>query len=441
MASFLLCLRNAAGAAFMRKDLLMNKKLFGVLMLCAVTVFGLVSCADIIGQDPDNTVSSEIPNVLDSAAPPDSDAEPNPDWKYEFDPSFIKENAIGYVWEQLDENTKVNLGEVMNAIKEVRLYCPLSKGMSQEESSAFLELLTNCTTFYTWAGTAFNVHTDKASGLVKGITLSYRIDYEDEAAEMADRLEESIDEILSCVSAEDDFGKIRQIHDLLLLNCSYGEQSPVQFSAYGAIVEGSATCQGYADAMLLLLDRAGFEVAFATGEGDDSSVKHKWIYVKCSDGHWYIIDPTWDDPQNQDYPDCIGYDYFLISEEELLKDHAKIYESKFYALPEADCMDMNFHNMMGYCASTSAQAYEILLKQAVSAAKEGKRYLYLRFPDGETMSSVYRELSGGNAGSNMLQSLLKNAQNESGAKIQTSEWKISLNEKTGTLTITMLYEE
>lgn len=420
----------------------MKKRIF-LIISALVMLFAMSGCNDI--DDGGADASDTSVTTADTEKPlPESSADelekPDDGWKYEFDSSFIKDNAIQYVWDRLDEDSRINLGEVMNGIKDVRLFVPLTVGFPKEEAESFLELVTNCSTYYTWAGNRFKIHADE-NGIVKGLTLNYRIDYESDAVTIAEAIDARLGMIVDSIPEGTDFEKLVYLHDWLVLNCDYSEEAESPFSAYGALIEGRATCQGYADAMHLILDRAGFETMFVTGEGKDTTVKHKWNYVKCSDGKWYIIDPTWDDPENKEDPEYIGYDYLLVSDEVLLKDHAAKYESDYYDVPVADSMDMNYHNMMGYYADNADDAYEILEKQAIAAGKEGRRYLYLRCDDGEKLKSLYNELAKGALGDNKIQNMIIRANEESDASFRTTKWQKSLNEKSGTLTLTLLLEE
>ena len=400
----------------------------------------LCACSVIDNHGSVRSDSTEDVTVGEQSAQTNPDAEPG--WSYSFGSEFIDENGIRYVWDNIDEDTRMNLGEVMNAIRNVQIYCPLTVGFPKDETKDFLELVSNCSAFYTYAGGIFKTHSDD-NGMVKGLTIMYSVDYEEEAEQRSQSLSAALEKIVSEMPVDgSEFEKIKYLHDYLVLNCRYGEDSTSPFTAYGAIVEHMAACQGYADSLNLLLSRAGFETAFATGEGAQSSIKHKWCYVKLSDGHWYAIDPTWDDTESEtEQSDYIGYNYFLISDEMLLRDHAAKYTSRYYNPPVADSMDMNFHKVMGYMAVDEGSAYSVLKKQAIEAAKEGRRYLYLRMEDGEKLSQIYEELAKGPSGDNRMQDIIAAANSAAGTDISTVSWVESLDPKLGTLAITLKYNE
>ena len=74
-----------------------------------------------------------------------------------------------------------------------------------------------------------------------------------------------------------------------------------EYTAYGALVEGSTVCYGYASAFKLLCDRLDLP-CWSVG-GTSEGVGHQWNIV-CLDGENYIVDCTWDDTTGTD-------DYFL----------------------------------------------------------------------------------------------------------------------------------
>lgn len=97
------------------------------------------------------------------------------------------------------------------------------------------------------------------------------------------------------------------VHDYLAAHCSYDE-SLTHHTEYDALVGGTAVCQGYAEAYMDLLNRAGVECVVV----DSETMDHSWNQVKI-DGRWYNVDVTWDDPT----PDTAGqviHDHFLRSD-------------------------------------------------------------------------------------------------------------------------------
>jgi len=117
--------------------------------------------------------------------------------------------------------------------------------------------------------------------------------------------------------------KIRVLHDWVVLNTQY-DMTFKRYSAYDILNGGSAVCQGYALLMDALLNEAGFNTLFVTGNVKpefrvDTNVVsdggHAWNMVQV-DGKWYHLDATWDDP-TPDQPGVVGYNYYMLTDAEV----------------------------------------------------------------------------------------------------------------------------
>ena len=88
-------------------------------------------------------------------------------------------------------------------------------------------------------------------------------------------------------------------------------------TAYAALKNGRAVCQGYSVLMYRLLREAGVGCRVITGDAiasDGTSEYHSWNIV-CIDGLWYNLDATWDSLL------CCG-DYYLKCDESI-QDHVR----------------------------------------------------------------------------------------------------------------------
>lgn len=110
--------------------------------------------------------------------------------------------------------------------------------------------------------------------------------------------------------------QVKLIHDWVVTNVQYDE-SLTRYTAYEAITEGLAVCQGYAMLGYMLYTEAGFDVRIV--EGVAKGQEHAWNMILLND-RWYQLDLTWDDPIGQ-AEDQVSYRYYLVSDEELAKDH------------------------------------------------------------------------------------------------------------------------
>lgn len=156
------------------------------------------------------------------------------------------------------------------------------------------------------------------------ITFSYVLRYNDDAAQ-----EQAFEEKLAQVEQElaldgkTDYDKIRTIFDYIMANVTYDWEeartgaNPVRHSAYSALVEGTAVCQGYATLFYRMLRDSGISVRCISGISKDEN--HLWNIVQL-EGAYYNIDVTWDDPDEKGNS---LYAYFLKNDAAFAQDHTR----------------------------------------------------------------------------------------------------------------------
>jgi len=126
----------------------------------------------------------------------------------------------------------------------------------------------------------------------------------------------------------DDYENLKRIHDYIINNTKYditrndtGDSEYKSFNAYGPVVQGYATCNGYADLMAIILSRLNYQnykIATTKEEISYKSNGHIWNAVKINN-NWLHLDLTWDDPVASDGKDYLYHKYFLVSTEEMKK--------------------------------------------------------------------------------------------------------------------------
>lgn len=120
-----------------------------------------------------------------------------------------------------------------------------------------------------------------------------------------------------------DYQRECRVHDLLAARIVYDSETagssaadrrPNAFTAYGALVEGSAVCEGYSRAMQLVMNRLGIPCTLVSGlslEGES----HMWNLLEI-EGRGYHLDLTWDDAE-----DRLHHTFFNLTTEEILLSH------------------------------------------------------------------------------------------------------------------------
>ena len=116
-----------------------------------------------------------------------------------------------------------------------------------------------------------------------------------------------------------EFDRELTLYDTLAKNCSYDDAAAENselwksYTAYGALIDGKAVCEGYSRAMQLLLSYANMQCRLVSGEGQNTL--HMWNLVRLGNA-WYHLDATWNDDD-----EIISHDYFNLSDSAILADH------------------------------------------------------------------------------------------------------------------------
>lgn len=149
------------------------------------------------------------------------------------------------------------------------------------------------------------------SGVSGVVDVKYDLFYYDDADQEAE-VDKKVSEILEELDLDEKtkYEKIRTIHDYLCDNIEYrasDDGSDISRTAYGALIEGNAVCQGYSVSLYRLLLEAGIDnrIIYGTSVSPFGTTgSHTWNIVDLY-GKYYYIDVTWDD--------CSGSnDYFLV---------------------------------------------------------------------------------------------------------------------------------
>ena len=168
--------------------------------------------------------------------------------------------------------------------------------------------------------------------------------------EAASRLLEGIDGSMS------EFERELILHDRLAGQVVYLEGEHAH-TAYGALVDGVAVCDGYSLAFEYLLQRSGLQSFIAIGFSNEPTtgemIRHAWNFVRI-DGEYYQTDVTWDDQGAH-----LFHAYFNQSDDMMKKDH--YLASKPYEIPTCTSTDaMYFRVKGGYMPGTKFSEDEVV---------------------------------------------------------------------------------
>lgn len=205
----------------------------------------------------------------------------------------------------------------------------------------------------------------------------------DERAEMTKALDNKINRILLGInSAMGDYEKELYLHDYLVENCKYDgnatsdDDSHNAYTAYGALVEGKAVCEGYSKAMQILLSKVGVDSYLVTGTAVQNGVSegHMWNVVNI-DSNWYHLDTTWNDPKTADSSNAVWHTYFNLSDEEIRRDHT------FDEITDCTSAKANYYrkNSLLFGSFNSSSFADTLADELYKAKQTNLNFVEMRF--------------------------------------------------------------
>ncbi len=175
---------------------------------------------------------------------------------------------------------------------------------ASELASVYTDTINRDYRFF-YLGNRFTYYTSGSGAITRVVpTYSYT---QSEAAGMLTELEEVVEDIVDGVDGSwSEMERALYLNDYLAENCEY-DLTYSNYSAYNALVDQKAVCQGYAQAYLALAEKIGLDCEMVTSD----NLNHAWNYIQIGSS-WYHVDVTWNDPT----PDRLGqarHQYFMKS--------------------------------------------------------------------------------------------------------------------------------
>lgn len=182
-------------------------------------------------------------------------------------------------------------------------------------------------------------------------------------------LNNAVDDILNdCPDTQDEYIIEKYFHDYLIASCTYDDEAANAdaethenaYSAYGALVDGRAVCEGYAKAMQLLLQKKAIPATVVMGYSAEDWESHMWNLVRIN-GSYYYLDVTWDD--NGTIPQ---YTYFNMTTDTMQRTH-KPDDNPLLDIRCTATSDNYFIRNGTYCATNDRDAIAYAIAQRVKA--------------------------------------------------------------------------
>ena len=179
------------------------------------------------------------------------------------------------------------------------------------------------------------------------MNITYTVSYLSDAAqeEKVAQIEKEVFQTLK-ISGKSDYQKVKAIYDYICSNVSYdytnlNDDTYIQkYTAYAALIDKTAVCQGYASLLYRMVLDAGVDARVISG---DAGGPHAWNIVRLKD-KYYNLDSTWDAGRE-------NYSYFLksmkaFSDHERDEDYSSSEFTEAYPMAESDYPVNHVHNVV-----------------------------------------------------------------------------------------------
>lgn len=295
----------------------------------------------------------------------------------DYNNKFVNNFLSSEVFKENSDKTKELFKKLSDALMEHKDVLVVNADFSYDEFDDLFNLCENSLPFtdvysYTYYSNKLNS--------VKSINLFYYYD-KDEFIDMYKQLIARAKQITDSIPNDiSDYDKIKMIHDEVINDCIYEYNEYDQY-AYGVFCKGKAVCGGYAQAFKFLCYLEGFDCVYISGKVGDEY--HAWNKVKLN-GKWYFVDATWDDLDDNlnddDYPNGVEYDYFLLDDSQTKKSH-KVISNRYFKIPDSlDDSESYFKHEKLMINSKKDSEIEKSLKRIVRENFDpNKKYNVIRF--------------------------------------------------------------
>ncbi|MGN0601027.1 MAG: transglutaminase domain-containing protein [Oscillospiraceae bacterium] len=343
-----------------------------------------VSSAVSISTTADTSKQSTTTTVQESAATEtiETAAEDLPGGEFIYSKDDSKTKA--YVYSTLDNDKKAVYDAMLTAIKSHANTFRIPEGV-KITGDEYVELYQ---LIYDFEYSIFDLDvkirytSDSRSGNVVSAQLSYLYTAE-QVDDMIQKSDAAADKIISELGdGKSEYETVKFFYDKLASEIEYNENAENLRDIYGALVDKSTVCGGYAKAFSYLCSKVGIETI--TMLGDFNETPHMWNMVKI-DGEWYHIDVTSGNAMNTDFP-YIRYDYFCVTDDIINKYHV-VYDQPF-DYPKATSEKYNYFIYNNLVASDVPEAAALIADEIIKASKNRTPAVQFVCADDKTYEDV-----------------------------------------------------
>lgn len=280
-----------------------------------------------------------------------------------------------YYLTQLDDRLLESFCTLYRTVSSFSANCSFSQSLSKDELSNLTLLLSyECPELLQFSASDSITFYSDSVGNVVSAQLPLALSREEYDAQYA--VCQGVAEALAKkAEGMSEYEKELLAYNYITANCFYDYDAPNASTAYGALGDRQAKCDGISLAMKWICEEMGISCMVMAGNNAASPVGHAWNVI-CIDGTYYDLDVTNDvNSADRDYN---YYGAFNVSRYWI---RSKYPENAAFAgfiiVPGSESMNMSYHALSGAYVSTGEE-YETALFSRLSSLADGEA-AYIQF--------------------------------------------------------------
>ncbi|MGN1304630.1 MAG: transglutaminase domain-containing protein [Oscillospiraceae bacterium] len=232
--------------------------------------------------------------------------------KIEMDAAPLKaaeEAMLPYQFDELSTQAQKCYTDIRKAILSHKNSVKVSPRISEKTLLTIADILRNQDPL-TFGGTEITYNGISTDNAYARLTYAYTKGVDESIAEQTAKEADKV--IAAFAPNSDSYAKLLAVHDHLTATAEKDENDPtISFkNAYGPLVIGKGSSEGYARAFQYICIKAGLTSVIVSGTDADGNA-HSWNKVKLGD-EWYNVDCFADDDENR-------HDLFMVCDETMMQ--------------------------------------------------------------------------------------------------------------------------
>ncbi|MBR1919385.1 MAG: hypothetical protein IJ831_07150 [Spirochaetales bacterium] len=228
----------------------------------------------------------------------------------------IYDDGLRYYYPELNEHRQALYRLLYDAVDSEKEELRFEEDYTDKEVETIFTLVLDDSPELFHVANRYTLTYTRGKSRIDSIQLSYNYTGR-ERKDLQRRILSKAEELK--VKGRKDFAKELRIHDGVASAITYRiDSTPQSHTLVGALVNGSAVCDGYSKAFCLVARLSGLRCGIVTGTLlDDDGIwqDHAWNIVKVN-GVWTYVDVTTDDQDGY-----ISRAYFNLDQKRLERDH------------------------------------------------------------------------------------------------------------------------